>query len=89
MIRTDGYTFYPDFIIQFKEGSIGIFDTKSGMTAKERAEGLQRYIKEQNKKGKKLWGGIVIYVNCTWRYNDNEKYEYNPNNLSNWKVFEI
>lgn len=92
VLRTDGFTFYPDFLVQFKDGSIGIFDTKSGMTAKdakERAEGLQKYIKEQNKKGKKLWGGIAIYVNGTWRYNDNEKYEYNPNNLSEWKVLEI
>jgi len=84
--------FYVDFILQFKDGSIGLFDTKSGMTAKDagpRAEGLQKYIKEQNKKGKILWGGIAIFVNGTWRYNDNEKYEYNPNDLSSWKVLEI
>lgn len=90
VLRTDGYTFYPDFIVQFKDGSIGVFDTKSGMTAKdakERAEGLQKYIKEQ--KGKKLWGGIAIFVNGTWRYNDKEKYEYNLNDLSSWKILEI
>ncbi len=84
--------FYVDFIVQFTDGTIGLFDTKSGMTAKDagpRAEGLQKYIKEQNKKGKKLWGGIAIYVNGTWRYNDNEKYEYNPNDLSSWKFLEI
>jgi type III restriction enzyme len=92
VLRTDGFTFYPDFIIQFKDGTMGILDTKSGMTAKdakERAEGLQKYIKEQNKKRKKIWGGIAIFVNGTWRYNDNKKYEYNPKNLSNWKVLEI
>lgn len=92
VLRTEGFTFYPDFLVQFKDSSIGIFDTKSGMTAKdakERAEGLQKYIKEQNKKGKKLRGGIAIYVNGTWRYNDKEEYEYNPNNLSEWKVLEI
>ena len=94
VLRTDGYTFYPDFIIQFKDGSIGILDTKSGRTAETedsgpRAEGLQKYIKEQNKKGKKLWGGIAIYVNGTWRYNNKEKYEYNPNDMSSWKVLEI
>lgn len=84
--------FYVDFIIQFKDGNIGLFDTKSGITAKDagpRAEGLQRYIKEQNEKGKKLWGGIAIFVNGTWRYNDNKKYEYNPNDLSSWKILEI
>ena len=94
VIRTDGYTFYPDFIIQFKDGTIGIFDTKSGRTAETedagpRADGLQKYIKEQNKKGKNLWGGIAIFVNGTWRYNDKEKYEYNPNDLSSWTVLEI
>lgn len=40
-------------------------------------------------KGKKLWGGIAIFVNGTWRYNDKEIYEYNPNDLSSWKIPEI
>jgi type III restriction enzyme len=92
VLRTDGFTFYPDFIIQFKDGSIGILETKSGMTtkdAKERAEGLQKYIKIQRKSGKKIWGGIAIFVNGSWRYNTNEKYEYDPNNLSSWKILEL
>lgn len=92
VMRTDGWTFYPDFIVQFKDGSIGIFDTKKGTTAKEareRAEGLQEYIKEQNKKGKKLWGGIVIEHYKSWRLNDQEKYEYDLNNLSKWKILKI
>src|SRR3990167_1982000 len=82
--------FYVDFIVQFTEGSIGLFDTKSGMTAKDagpRAEGLQKYIKKN--KDRKVWGGIAIFVNGTWRYNDKEKYEYNPNDLSSWKILEI
>lgn len=92
--RTDGPAFYPDFIIQFKDGSIGIIETKKDWTAKTeeagpRAEGLQKYIKVLNKKGKRVWGGIAINVNGTWRYNDNEKYEYNPNNLSKWKVLDL
>ncbi|GAH12347.1 unnamed protein product, partial [marine sediment metagenome] len=63
-----------DFIVQFDDGSIGLFDTKGGRTAETsdagpRAEGLQKYIKEQNKKGKKLRGGIVINVDGSWRYN--------------------
>jgi type III restriction enzyme len=84
--------FYVDFIFKLKDGTIGLFDTKSGMTAKDagsRAEGLQRYIKAQNKRGKKLWGGIAIYENGSWRYNDKEKYEYNPNNLSSWEILEL
>jgi len=84
--------FYVDFIIYFNNQSVGLFDTKSGRTAEEagpRANGLQKYIKEQNKKGKKLFGGIAIFVNGTWRYNDQEKYEYNVNDLSSWKVLEF
>jgi hypothetical protein len=50
---------------------------------------LQKYIKEQNEAGRNLWGGIVIYVNGTWRYNDNEKYTYNENDLSSWKLLNI
>ena len=92
ILREDDQAFYPDFIFQLKADTIGIFETKGGMTAKdakERAEALQKYIKMQNKKGKKLFGGIAIYVNGSWRYNDNEKYEYNPNNLSSWKFLEL
>lgn len=82
--------FYVDFIIKFKDGTVGLFDTKGGMTAKDagtRAKGLREYI-EKNK-NKRLIGGIVIFINGTWRFNDREKYEYNPNNLSEWKVLEI
>lgn len=95
VLRIDRQSFYPDFIIQFKDGKIGIFDTKSGMTAETedaspRAEGLQKYIKkEQNKKGKKFFGGIVIYANGSWRYNNNKKYKYNPKDLSSWKVLNL
>ena len=82
--------FYVDFIVKFKDGTIGLFDTKGGMTAKDagtRAKGLQQYIK--NNKAKKVWGGIVIESHGSWRLNDKEKYEYNPNDLSSWKVLEI
>jgi len=83
-------SFYVDFIIKFKDGTIGLFDTKSGITAKDagpKAEGLQKYI--NSNKNKKLWGGIVIESHGSWRYNDREKYQYDPNDLSEWKVLEI
>jgi type III restriction enzyme len=92
ILRPDNQAFYPDFLFQLKDGTIGIFETKAGMTAKdakERAVGLQKYIKQQNKKDRKLIGGIAIYVNGTWRYNDSEDYEYNPNDLSSWKVLNL
>lgn len=85
-------TFYPDFIIKFKNGKIGLFDTKSGITAeiaKPKADALQQYIAEENKKGKKLFGGIVIEHNGSWFYNDEKDYDYNPSDLSKWKMFEV
>jgi type III restriction enzyme len=93
IIRTDGNAFYPDFIVQFKDGRIGIFDTKSGRTAETgdagpRADGLQKYIKEQNKGGK-LWGGIVINIGGSWRLNDNEVYSYDEKKLGSWKILDI
>ncbi len=81
-------SFYVDWIMKYKNGKIGLFDTKSGMTAetaKSKAEGLYSYIKEQNSKGKNLIGGIVIREGGSWRYNDNEIYEYNKNDLKSWK----
>ena len=82
--------FYVDFIVRFKNGTIGLFDTKSGMTAKDakyRAEGLHKYLRKN--KAKKVWGGIAIESHGSWRYNDKEKYEYNLNDLSSWKVLGI
>ena len=81
--------FYVDFIVKFKDGSIGLFDTKGGITARDagpRAKGLQEYISKN--KAKKVWGGIAVFVNGTWRYRDKD-YEYNPNSLPDWKVLEI
>ena len=77
--------FYVDFIVLTKDGKIGIFDTKSGRTAedsKQKAEALAKYIKEQNEKhNKKLWGGIVVPKNDSFRYNSQDKYQFNETNL--------
>lgn len=84
----EDYTFYVDWIVKYKDGKIGLLDTKEGITAetaKDKAEGLAKYIKEENKKGKKLFGGIVIHKDKSWRYNDNDKYGYIPSDLSKWK----
>lgn len=74
-------TFYPDFIVAYKNGRDGIFDTKAGQTAtnsdtKLKAEALQVYIKEN--KDKNLFGGIVIsdqeYKN--WKINQSKEYDH-------------
>lgn len=55
--------FYPDYIVQMKDGSVGIYDTKSGMTAVSdetaaKSNALQTYIRDSKKQ---LQGGVVIF----------------------------
>lgn len=78
--------FYPDWIVKFKNGKVGIFDTKGGMTAinpEGRAEGLARKINELNEAGESYIGGLVVLENNQWYCNSSVPYEYKPGNLSN------
>lgn len=82
------WAFYVDFIIKFADGRIGLFDTKSGITAekaKYKAEGLAKYIREHTTKKRTLFGGIIVNRDGVWLYNDNDVYEYDQNNFSKWK----
>lgn len=82
--------FYVDFIVKMKDGQIGLFDTKSGITTKiagSKAEGLAKYIKEQNKKSKNLFGGIVKPQDSNWFYNDKEK--YNEADPKQWQILDL
>ena len=84
-------TFYVDFIVKFKDERIGLFDTKSGWTAKDagpRSNGLQKYIKEQNSEGKKLFGGIVIPKSGSFYTYTDIPYKYDKQ-LTDWKILEI
>ena len=84
------HTFYPDYLVQFTDGQIGIFETKGigdrdGETyTKAKAEKLQEYIREQNKKGKKLFGGIAIEKNGRWKINQKEKYNWGKCEKNDW-----
>ena len=90
-------TFYVDFIVSFKDGRLGLFDTKMGITAsdkytKAKAESLQRYIKEENRKGKNLWGGIVIPPKGTgaiWKINSADTYSEEQNNPLQWSALRL
>ena len=78
--------FYVDFVIYMDDGRIGLFDTKAGFTAKiakPKAEILAKYIRDN--KSKKVFGGIVVFKDGKWLYDDNEEYVYDENNFSNWK----
>ena len=82
------HSFYVDFILYMNDGRIGLFDTKSGYTAendqsKSKAESLSKYIADN--KNKKLFGGITIFVNGEWLYNDRDVYDYDANDFSDWE----
>lgn len=77
--------FYPDYIVYFADGSTGIYDTKSGMTAdseetKAKSNALYSYIASQSKT-KALKGGIVqstragMYVFEGANYDGNTSHE--------------
>ena len=83
--------FYVDFIVKFTDGRIGLFDTKSGWTAKDagsRSDGLQKYISEQNKKKKNLFGGIVIPKSGSFFTYTGIPYKYDKD-LTEWKILDI
>jgi type III restriction enzyme len=83
--------FYVDFIVKFKDGRIGLFDPH-GIQLSDfgpKSDGLQKYIKEEIKKGKKLFGGIVANTDSRnykgrWVYFDKTSKELR-NDFSNWK----
>jgi type III restriction enzyme len=85
--------FYVDFIIIFKNKKIGLFDTKSGFTiksSKEKSDGLQKYIKQNNKLN--LVGGIVTNTNNktykgSWVYFLQESAKMKSDDLNNWDLF--
>jgi len=83
--------FYPDWIIRFRDGKIGIFDTKAGDTAlpekvKDKAKALVIKLKGL---GKNYVGGIVVFENGVWYYNNSENYDYTCGRLNkDWKKLE-
>ena len=86
--------FYPDWIVKYMDGRIGIFDTKSGFTAANpegRAEALTKKLRDLNALAgmEKFVGGLCVQENGSWYYNDSESYAYknaNGNLAEGWKV---
>jgi len=83
--------FYVDFIIKLKDGRIGLFDTKAGLTkqvAGPKIDGLYKYIQIQNKKGKKCFGGIVTNTDRNyrgrWVYFDRTSKDFKDDSFDNW-----
>jgi type III restriction enzyme len=83
--------FYVDFIVKLKDGRIGLFDTKSGLTkqvAGPKIDGLYKYIQGENKRGKKCFGGIVVNTEQNyrgrWVYFDKTSKDFRDNSFENW-----
>ena len=56
--------FYPDYIVRYTDGRIGIYDTKAGYTIRDqrtydKSNALQEYISSENSRGAKLMGAIL------------------------------
>jgi len=85
--------FYVDFILRFKNGSIGLFDTKSGNTikdAREKSDGLQDYLK----KHKGMIGGIVSNTDPRefkgrWMCYKKQGKDLNPDDFTDWELLEF
>jgi type III restriction enzyme len=89
---SDQSTFQPDFLVMFKDGRLGIFDTKASGDREDKnkikGEALQKYILEQNKKGRKLFGGLVVMENNKFRLNQKENYLTIKENSKDWDFFD-
>ncbi len=79
--------FYPDWIVRYKDGTIGIYDTKKGSTAEDtngRAEALAQKLAEL---GDGYTGGIVVQENGLWYVNSSEHYAYTMGKLDDkWQL---
>lgn len=91
--KPDGTSFQPDFIVQYKNGQIGLYDTKDPGYQEDdnkiKAEALQKYIQEENLKGKKLIGGIIIVDNKLLKINAKPKYLGFKQKPEDWEFFSI
>ncbi len=89
--KADKSTFQPDFIIKFKDGSIGIFDTKGGQFAADdavKATALYKYIYDERNKGHNLFGGLVILDGEKFKYFESTPYVPYNQDSTQWKLFD-
>lgn len=93
----DGKTpFYVDFIVKFKDGKIGLFDPHGTQFSDflPKSDGLQKYIKNENKKGKNLFGGLVANTDSNnysgrWVYFAESGKEFKKGEFKNWTDLEL
>ena len=90
-------SFYPDFIVRFTDGTIGIYDTKSGLTTKDedtkkKSEYLQDYVATRRAEGISIEGGIVDVTdakkqNPKFRICYERTYEPPTKSPAKWEAF--
>jgi type III restriction enzyme len=87
--------FYVDFIVKLKDGRIGFLDPHGIHLSdfRPKSDSLQKYIQNENKKGKKCFGGIVANANPQnyrgrWVYFDKSSKDF-KSDFSNWKDLEL
>ena len=94
-VEKEARLFYPDWIVKFKDGRIGIFDTKSGATATNpegRETGLYEKIRSMNTAVGHLMfvGGLVVRENEQWYFNEGKDYVYSKGHLNaGWKQMQM
>lgn len=80
--------FYVDFIIQFKSGITGLFDTKtkgSDIEVVNKQNALSKYIQDEKNKGRSLIGGIIVPDGNNWRYP--KGFIMSTEDVSGWEIF--
>ncbi|MGY2134427.1 DEAD/DEAH box helicase family protein [Hymenobacter sp. HD11105] len=90
-IDGDADLFYPDFLVLFGDGTLGIFDPKtagSDPTAVLKHNALVKYMTEQNALGKRLVGGIVLPHEGSWRYSQGP-ITSDKDHLHTWSVLKL
>ncbi len=92
----DKTPFYVDFVVKFKDGRLGLFDPHSTHLGDfgSKSDGLQKYIKNENKKGKNLFGGLVANTgnatnNGRWVYFTESGAKFKKGEFENWETLEL
>jgi len=94
-------SFYPDYVVQYVDGTIGIFETKSkgddenfggfNEKTKQKAEALHVWKQSLLAEGKKIRAGIVLVVSDNLVYiNEKKNFDIEKairNDLSDWAPF--
>lgn len=84
-------SFYPDYIVRHKDGSIGIYETKGGLTVtsldtKLKSDVLQKYIAEHSDLD--ISGGIIdARLDGTFWILDDQ--DYSAEDQSKWRIFTL